>query len=224
MTRSRLAEGRGLRLAWLAALPVVAASACSGRSMSLGGDPLALSVGATSGIPTGAAGTLSPGTGGTTGGVGGTIGGTGGVVIPVGGNGGTAAEAATGGAEDNPYPPVTWQNGQGYRDVCPEYDDISGFTCWHYELGAGTTCGVDGSPTCNACSCAIPCDEPGDCPAGPQGELAVCLGSDTNVRSCFLACEEGDCPLGMECSNYPGGAERACLWVEQSRGMGTPAK
>jgi hypothetical protein len=196
--------------------------------MSLGGDPLALSVGSTSGSPAGAAGALSPSTGGTTGGIGGTTGGiggstggTGGVLLPNGGTSGTAA-AGAGGAEDNPYPPVTWQNGQGYRDVCPEYDDTSGFTCWHYELETGTTCGIDGSPTCNACSCAIPCDEPGDCPPGLQGESAACLGSDTNVRSCFLACEEGDCPLGMECSNYPGGSARVCMWVEQSRGMGTP--
>lgn len=213
MTRSRLAD----HAFWASVLGVLAASACGGRSLSIGGDPLELAVGASAGTFT-SAGTGGVGaTSGTTGGTGGTVslptGGTGGAVIVVGG---------MGGAGDNAYPPVSWQNGQGYRDVCAEHDDTSGFTCWHFGAGTGSTCALDGSPECNACSCAIPCDEASDCPLGPLEEPAGCLGADTNVRSCFLTCDDGECPLGMECSTYPGESLRVCMWISPSSGMGTP--
>jgi hypothetical protein len=181
---------------------------------------VALSVGAS-----GHAGAFGVGAGGSgTAGTGGTppLAGTGGITIDPGETGGTGAEAAAGGVGDNPYPPVTWQSGQGYRDVCPEHGDTSGFTCWHESAGTGTTCAIDGSPSCNACSCAIPCDEPLDCPSGQFGEPASCFGSDSNVSSCFLTCDDGACPAGMTCSTYPGSAARLCMWVDPSVGMSTP--
>lgn len=230
MTRSLRADRAGARrlrtIRWFALFALVAA-ACGGRELSLGGDPVSLTLGAS-----GHAGTFGPGSGGASGGVGGTGGtggpsspsGTGGITIGSGGSGGTAAEASTGGAGDDPYPPVTWKNGQGYRGVCPEYDDTSGFTCWHEDSGTGTTCALDGSPVCNACSCAIPCDESSDCPSGQLGEPATCVGSDTNVKSCFLACEEDGCPTGMSCSTYPGKSDRVCVWVDPDAGMLRPVK
>jgi hypothetical protein len=229
MTRSPLVERRrGRRRVPWRTLPLLVASACSGRSLSLGGDPLALSStqgGGTGGTITGGTGAVEAGgVGGTTGGTGGTTGGTGGTagVILIPGNGGSGAEAATGGADHNPYPLVTWQDGQGYRGVCPEYDDTSGFTCWNEASGSSNTCALDGTPICNACSCAIPCDESADCPLGLGGETAVCVGTSSNVKSCFLSCEGVDCPLGMGCSTYPGEGSRVCLWIEPARNMGTP--
>lgn len=220
MTRSPRADGAGARrrrpLRWLALVALVAA-ACGGRELSIGGDPALLSVGSS-----GNAGSVGFATGGATGGATAT-GGTGGTV-GIHGSGGTFDIGGSGGAGDDPYPPVTWQNGQGYRDVCPEHDDVSGFTCWHEDSGTGTTCGLDGSPTCNACSCAVPCEESSDCPLGQFGEAATCVGSDTNVKSCFLACEEDRCPTGMSCSTYPGKTDRVCVWVDPDAGMLQPVK
>lgn len=216
MTRSPHAdrtERRRRTSRWLA-LGAVIAAACGGRELSLGGDPATLSVGGPGG-----AGRL--GAGGTGGAI--AFGGTGGSEIAIGGNGGSALGGA-GGESDDPYPPVAWANGQGYRDVCPEHDETSGFTCWHEESGTGTTCALDGSPVCNACSCAVPCEDASDCPGGAFGEPAGCFGSSNNVSSCFLTCDGGSCPTGMSCSTYPGTNDRVCMWVEPSAGMLPPAK
>jgi hypothetical protein len=222
MTRSPHADPlvkprRGsVRGRWLCGL---LAAACGGRELSLGGDPALLTASASGGTPSagaGQAGSVAGGAGGT------SAAGTGGISLELGGSGGSSAEGATGGAGDRPYPPVRWGNGEGYRDVCPEYDGTSGFTCWYEASGVGTACPTVDTPDCNACSCAIPCEEPSDCPSGPLGEAATCLGSDTNAKSCFLACAEGPCPVGMTCSTYPGVEGQVCMWVDPSVGMNTP--
>jgi hypothetical protein len=222
MTRSRHADPAALRHRgvvrglWLSAL---LALACSGRELSLGGDPSGLTVGSggTDGVAAGnGGGPVSGGSGGAN-----STAGTGGFSLQLGGSAGSAG-ASSGGAGDRNYPPVRWGNGEGYRNVCPEYDGTSGFTCWYEEAGVGTTCAADGSPGCNACSCAVPCERTSDCPAGTRGEQAICLGSDTNPKSCFLSCDEGGCPIGMTCSSYPGSEDRVCMWVDPSIAMNTP--
>lgn len=235
MTRSPRADHGGERrrevARWLSLVTLVAA--CSGRELSLGGDPALFSVGSS-----GSAGSFTTGAGGSgagggvvgSGGSGGSFitGGAGGAVPPSGTGGsfdlGGSSGVAEGGAGDDPYPLVTWQDGQGYRGVCPEHDGTSGFTCWHESSGTGTTCAIDGSPFCNACSCAIPCERASDCPSGRLGEPAGCFGSSTNVSSCFLTCDAGPCPLGMACSTYPGTNDRVCLWVTPDPGMLPPVK
>jgi hypothetical protein len=226
MTRSPPVDLPARAARWLL-LGACVAAACGGRELSLGGDPAWLRVAAS-----GSAGAL--GAGGVTGGssdaggssgalaLGGT-GGSGGIGIEPGGGGGSAADGA-GGVGDNPYPPVTWQDGQGYRDVCPEHDGASGFTCWHEESGTGTTCALEDAPTCNACSCAIPCEEHADCPPGVFGEPAGCFGPSRAANSCFLRCDASSCPTGMVCSTYPGTDDRVCTWLEAPVGMMPPVK
>jgi hypothetical protein len=140
------------------------------------------------------------------------------------GGGGGAAAGGAGGAGDDPYPPVTWQNGEGYRGVCPEYDGTSSFTCWHDDSGTTADCSGVGDSTCNACSCAIPCERDADCPSGASGEPAGCFGSNANGKSCFLTCEADSCPLGMACSTYPGTGDRVCAWLVPPVGMLPPVK
>jgi len=195
-------------------LVVLAGVACSGRELVLGGDPNGLS------------GTAGAGNVAGTGAVGGAT--TGGAPA-VAGTGGSATAGTSyvlvggvGGAANDPYPPVTYDEGQGYRTSCPSYDDVGGFTCWHDEDGASTTCGLDGTPSCNACSCAVPCGPREECPSGKNGEPAECVGSTTTVKSCFIVCDETDCPLGMVCSDYPGTAAHVCMWTEQGVAQGTP--
>jgi len=202
-------------------LVVLAGAACSGRELVLGGDPNGLSSTAGAGNTAG------------TGGVGGAIAGTGGTAatggttyVPVGGTGGTAGIGGTGiivaGAGNDPYPPVAYDDGQGYRTNCPEYGGTWGFTCWHDENGTSATCGLDGTPTCNACSCAVPCGPRDECPSGKNGEPAICVTSTTTVKSCFIDCDESDCPLGMVCSDYPGTAAHVCMWTEAGIGQNPP--
>jgi hypothetical protein len=223
MTRSPHADlapkrrRRGARGRWALAL---LAAACGGRELSLGGDPSSLALGASGGSSqTGAGNGGALASAGTSGAV--STAGTGGFSIGLGGSSGSSA-APSGGAVSRDYPPVRWGNGEGYRDVCPEYDGGSGFTCWHEKSGIGTPCVGDGEPVCNACSCAIPCEDPSDCPSGPLGETPTCLGSDTSEKSCFLACDEEACPIGMTCSTYPGVEGKVCMWVDPSVGMNTP--
>lgn len=221
-------ESRPLSV-WL--LVVLVGAACSGREMVLGGDPNGLSATAGGGdmAGTGAVGGTTGGAPAVGGGIGGVGGATGGAPAVVGGSGGSATAGSAGttdvpvaGAANDPYPPVTYDEGQGYRTSCPSYDGAWGFTCWHHEDGASTTCGVDGTPSCNACSCAVPCGPREECPSGKNGELAECVGSTTTVKSCFIVCDETDCPLGMVCSDYPGTAAHVCMWTEQGVGQAPP--
>ncbi len=186
---------------------------CSGRDLVIGGDP-----------EREAAQTPAAGSSGTDAGTGGAAGsssaGSGAVIGSSGGSSGAGAEggAPTG---DDPYPPVAWENGTGYRTSCPSYENTWGFTCWSLS-DVATSCETDGDPPCNACSCAVPCDQDADCPLGRNGEAAVCAGSSTTVRSCFISCEGDPCPTGMSCSDYPGGTARVCSWVDPVVSHGTP--
>ena len=213
-------------------LVVLAGAACSGRELVLGGDPTGVSGTAGSGVGGaigGAPAVVGGASVGATAGTGGVGGATGGAPAVVGGSGGsvTAGSGGTsyvpvGGAANDPYPPVTYDAGQGYRTSCPSYDGAWGFTCWHDEGGASTTCGLDGTPSCNACSCAVPCGPRDECPSGKNGEPAECVGSTTTVKSCFIVCDETDCPLGMICSDYPGTDAHVCMWTEAGVGQGAP--
>ena len=194
---------------WIASVSAVAAG-CSGRSVVIGGDPLGdAGEPATGGFtsPGGFAGAFS--SGGT--GFGGST------LFPVGGaqaTGGNGAVAGDGGAFD-PYPLVAWEEGQGYRSSCPHYDEVWGFTCWNFQSGP-RSCSPSGDPYCNACSCAVPCDDQThSCPSGVTGHPAICVASATTMRSCFLACSDGVCPTGMTCSRYPGADQQVCVWVSE---------
>jgi hypothetical protein len=206
-------------------------AACSGRELVLGGDPLPLtgsagdasgvggSMGSSAGSST--AGAYATGTGGASGmptGSGGTIVAGGSAGTP-GSSGSSVGDAGEG---PDPYPPVAYSNGLGYRESCPEVDSTWGFTCWHHENGESSTCGVDGSPACNVCSCAVPCGPTEQCPRGKSGESAECVTSSTTVSSCFITCGDGTCPLGMTCSLYPGTMSRVCMWEAQDVGQGQP--
>jgi len=210
---------------WLLVWPLVplAGAACSGRELSLGGDPNGLSgTAGNSGTGGAVAGTgAAGGSGGN-----GPAGAAGSIDVMTGGTGAVAGVAGTGvavaGAANDPYPPVIYDNGQGYRSSCPEIDGVWGFTCWNHEGDTSSTCGLDGTPPCNACSCAVPCGPREECPDGKNGELAECVGTDTTVKSCFIVCDETDCPLGMVCSDYPGTAAHVCMWTEEGVGQGAP--
>jgi hypothetical protein len=205
---------------------VSAGPGCSGRSIVIGGDPLDSGDDLDrSGSSSSGGAFVSGGSGGSvvTGGVG--IGGasgtpaTGGTLVPTGG-----AVSSTGGAQSveggadgvgDPYPRVAWEEGQGYRRSCPRYDDGTwGFTCWNVS-GAGTnSCGIDGSPYCNACSCAVPCG-PDPCPFGLDGHPAICVGTETTQNTCFLECDDEACPTGMTCARFPGTVVDVCVWVSE---------
>jgi hypothetical protein len=202
----------GLGLLWALLLT----TGCSSREMVLGGDPLALAVAGEGGT----APTANGGTGGGSGSGGVPGGGTSGIIIPSGGSAGTGAA----GAANDPYPPVIYDNGQGYRASCPDFGDVWGFTCWHFENGMPSTCGLDGTPSCNACSCAVPCGPRDECPNGRGGELAICVESPTTVKSCFIDCDEQNCPVGMTCSDYPGTQAHVCIWEESNAASGVPTK
>jgi hypothetical protein len=209
---------RALALAlWVGAL-AAAAPSCSGRSVVTGGAP------ASGGAFSSGGALVSGGVAGSTvtGGVG--IGGAsgtpaaGGSLIPVGGastGGSQTAEGGEGSVVD-PYPRVAWEDGQGYRRSCPQYDGVWGFTCWHFDGGPGSSsCSPTGDPYCNACSCAIPCGSLVECPRGVGQHEAVCIGTSDTVLSCFLYCPDGICPAGMTCMRYPGGADKVCVWVSE---------
>ena len=212
---------------------------CSGRSIVIGGDPSGEGGGAATGGVT--AGGAFPNGGVTAGGAfpngGASIGGTfpaGGSVgtsgAPFGGSsiggsalggtgtltGGTGGSDIGPGGDGNfdPYPFVSWQEGQGYRSACPEWDDVWGFTCWNHQDGVSTSCGLDGSPYCNACSCAVPCVPSVECPKSLSGDEARCLAAPTNAPSCFVTCNPGKgCENGMTCSQHPGTGDFVCVWV-----------
>ena len=214
-----------------------AASGCSGRSVvviggeptggtSSGGTPATAGVAPTGGVfaTGGDVATGGVGVGGAfpTGGVpyGGTSTSTGGSVN--GGTstiaGGTSGATAEGGADGfDPYPPVAWDGGQGYRNACPQYADFWGFTCWNYVNDATGTrsCELDGEPYCNACSCSAPCESAPDCPYSVTGAKSDCIASATTAKSCFVVCDDEPCPSGMTCTSYPGVARRVCVWVAE---------
>lgn len=240
---------RGTLGVWLALGSVGVAQGCSGRSVEIGGDPRpeggtvsggAFSGGATTGgaFPTGGvSGAFTSGgvsgafpVGGTpaSGGVfltGGTSGSANGGSVISGGtagastNGGTAGVTGEGGDDGvDHYPPVEWGDGQGYRSSCPEYDTGWGFTCWNYE-GGTRSCSPNGSPYCNACSCAVPCETQHECPRGITGAPADCIASATTAKSCFLVCDlTMVCPTGMTCVRYPGTERDVCMWVTEEPG------
>lgn len=194
---------RALSIALWFALVSAAASGCSGRSVVIGGDPFGEAEQSETG---GFSGSVSSGGSGLGGGS-----------LSVGGTPSTAGRAATGGTGGlfDPYPLVAWEEGQGYRHSCPHYDEVWGFTCWNFADGP-RSCRSSGDPYCNACSCAVPCEDGTDaCPPGVTGHPAICVSSATTIRSCFLACSDGGCPAGMTCSRYPGADRQVCVWVNE---------
>ena len=130
--------------------------------------------------------------------------------------GGTSGSGTAEGGEAgfDPYPPVAWENGQGYRNACPRYGDFWGFTCWNYETDT-RSCKPSGDPYCNACSCSAPCQSAPDCPYSVTGARADCIASATTAKSCFVVCDDTECPTGMTCTPYPGAARRVCVWVSE---------
>ena len=219
---------------------LAAMSGCSGRSIVIGGDPNGeggtvvtggafASGGVTAGGAFGSGGVSIGGTfpngGSSIGGsipVGGSVGGPyGGTSIggsALGGTstitGGTSGAGPGGEGAVDPYPRVFWEMGQGYRNACPQWGDIWGFTCWNHQDSVSASCSLDGSPYCNACSCAVPCGVEGECPESLDGFAAACLSAPMNVATCFVLCRNGaGCPGGMTCSTHPGNGELVCVWV-----------
>jgi hypothetical protein len=139
----------------------------------------------------------------------------GGTSVLTGGTSGSAGSDVGPGGEGNfdPYPRVFWEMGQGYRSSCPRWDDVWGFTCWNHQDSVSGSCSLDGSPFCNACSCAVPCGLEAECPESLSGFAARCLSAPMNVASCFVLCRDGTCPTGMTCSMHPGNGELVCVWV-----------
>ena len=206
-------------LALRVALVSAVASGCSGRSVVIGGDPFGEGDGSAGGGTLPVAGGAGLGGSFSSGGSGGTTstGFGGSSLLPIGGNSATGGDPATGGEGGifDPYPPVAWEVGPGYRRSCPHYDEIWGFTCWNFE-GETRSCKPSDDPYCNACSCAVPCeDETHACPPGVTGHPAVCVSSPTTMRSCFLSCDDGRCPTGMACSRYPGADRQVCVWISE---------
>ena len=212
---NRAALGFGVFLG----LFVAVGPGCSARSLVIGGDPLGDEGDGATG---GAGGTSASGGAIMVSGSGGAQA-SGGSIIPAGGTspsiggsaiqGGVGADGGSGDAVD-PYPRVSWESGQGYRRSCPRYDDAWGFTCWHFD-GETHGCRPSGDPYCNACMCALPCETGDDCPNGITGHEADCIASATTTPSCFLVCDDGPCPTGMECTKYPGADRFVCMWLSE---------
>jgi hypothetical protein len=198
-------------------LTLAVALGCSARSIVIGGDPLGdagegASTPAMGGISAG--GTFAGGSGGSSA--------TGGTLIPIGGTSSSTGGSATqggigaegGGDALDPYPRVSWEDGQGYRRSCPPYEDAWGFTCWNFQ-DETRGCRPNGDPYCNACMCAVPCDGGRDCPLGITGHEADCISSATTTPSCFLVCDDGLCPYGMTCTKYPAADRFVCMWLSE---------
>jgi hypothetical protein len=195
---------RALSIALWFALLSAAASGCSGHSVVIGGDPFGEAGQPSSGGALPGGGFSGSSSSGDSGFGGGSLGGT----------GGQSAAGGAGGLFD-PYPLVAYEGGQGYRHSCPHYDEVWGFTCWNFADGP-RSCKPSGDPYCNACSCAVPCEDGTDaCPPGVTGHPAICVSSATTMRSCFLGCSDGNCPAGMTCSRYPGAERQVCVWVSE---------
>jgi hypothetical protein len=197
-------------------LSVAVGPGCSARSIVIGGDPLGdggeLGAAAMGGIAAG--GTFAGGSGGTPA-SGGTLSPIAGASTSTGGSGTQGGVGAGGGGDAvDPYPRVSWEDGQGYRRSCPRHDDAWGFTCWNFEAET-RGCRPNGDPYCNACMCAVPCDGGRDCPRGTTGHEADCISSATTTPSCFLVCDDGICPTGMKCTKYPAADRFVCMWLSE---------
>ena len=139
---------------------------------------------------------------------------------PLGGTAGVVAGGSqgVGGTPADPYPPVFWAEGQGYRATCPAHGEFWGFTCWNDAGGGSRACSDLGDPYCNACLCVVPCGMDGSCPSSVTGGRADCIASAIAMQACFPVCDVDVCPSGMTCTQLPGTARAVCMWVDDQRG------
>jgi hypothetical protein len=196
-----------LALQALTAGALLLASACGSNALVIGGDPEQEALSGVGGsAPTGAGGTGSASF--DAGSSGASAGGSGGSVLGGAGNGGSGSSLG------GDYPWVVWAQGRGYEQACAPDGEIWGATCWNHSDEGTAACESDGTPFCNVCNCMISCATGSDCPAGRDGQPAVCLDAGAGGL-CFVSCEDGAaCPAGMVCSRHPEAGRDVCMWPD----------
>ena len=204
-SRGQPLSGRALGITVAAIL----SGSCGNTSLVIGGDPerQAFAEAGTTGASAGHAGT-----GGLAGSSGSGGGGTGGdLMLPGGGNMAGNPDA---------YPAVHWENEQADATLCADAG-VNGITCVHV-AEATSACVPGGDPSCNGCSCVVPCGASEDCPIGSNGAAGTCVPTDAGTASCFLGCDDGRCPLGMVCVPHPNGGAAVCVWSAPDAPHETP--